>query len=365
MSSTSYPKDARDWRGRFIFNLADGLSRIQALQLALWAPPGDLPFRVQGATTPAEQRWLNQLSERGGIAHLLRGNKLAAAAAVLGLLHRLHGVYRREPATLVHVNWLQNAMPLWGTHTPAVVSVLGTDFGLLKVPGMTTLLRQVFRQRATVLAPNADWMVPELQRRFGDVARVHAVSFGIDAAWYDVRRALDFSGPRRWLVVTRLTRAKVGDLFEWGEGLFDASRELHLFGPMQEELSVPDWVHYHGPTHPADLLQRWFPQATGLLTLSRHDEGRPQVMLEAMASGLPIVASDLAAHRDLLRAGETGCLVRDEEELAQALQALEQAPANIAMGTAAQLWARQTMGTWDDCAQRYRVLYDQLARGER
>lgn len=363
MTSTSYPLDGQDWRGRFIYNLAAAVGRQPDLEVALWAPPGELPRQVRNAATMADQRWLHQLSLRGGIAHLLHANKPAAVLAGLGLMRRLYGVYRRESAAVVHVNWLQNALPLWGSRTPAVVSVLGTDFRLMRLPGMSKLLRQVFRQRRTVLAPNAEWMVPELQRRFGDVAEVQAVPFGIDAAWFNVQRTSPEGRPRQWLVVTRLTRAKVGDLFDWGKNLFEGQRELHLFGPMQEQLPLPDWVHYHGPTHPSELLTRWFPLATGLLTLSRHDEGRPQVMLEAMAAGLPIVASDLAAHRDFLQQGHNGLLVDSAEALACALARLEMPLANVAMGLAAQHWARETVGTWDDCAQRYRSLYAQLAEG--
>lgn len=364
MTSTSYPEHAEDWRGRFIFNLAAALGRTPQVQLSLWAPPGELPPGVVGVTTPSEQVWLQQLSHRGGIAHLLRGHKLAAIAAAGGLLRLLYRVYRREPAAVAHVNWLQNALPLWGSRVPAVVSVLGTDFGLLRLPGMTALLRSVLRQRRAVLAPNAGWMVPELQRRFGDLATVQAVPFGIDGAWFELQRQPPpAGGPQRWLVVTRLTRTKIGDLFDWGAGLFDGSRELHLFGPMQETLTLPDWVHYHGPAHPADLLTRWFPQATGLLTLSRHDEGRPQVMLEAMAAGLPIVASDLPAHRDFLQHEQTGQLVGSPEELARALERLEVPQANAAMGEAARHWAEQAVGSWDDCAQRFRALYEQLVGG--
>lgn len=363
MTSTSYPRNTQDWRGRFIYNLCAALGRSPQLQLALWAPPGDLPSGVRGVAPKPDQQWLRHLSQQGGIAHLLRRNKPAALIAALGLLRRLHQVYRRESADVVHVNWLQNALPLWGRRVPAVVSVLGADFGLLRLPGMTALLRSVFRQRRTILAPNAEWMVPELECRFGDVARVHAVPFGIDVAWYGLQRQPDFSEPKRWLVVTRVTRAKIGDLFEWGEGLFDGSRELHLFGPMQEELALPAWVKYHGPTHPAELQNRWFAQATGLLTLSRHDEGRPQVMLEAMAAGLPIVASDQPAHRDFLQHDHTGVLVGSAEALRRAIDQLEEPQANAAMGEAARRWARESVGTWDDCAQRFYILYQGLAGG--
>jgi glycosyltransferase involved in cell wall biosynthesis len=293
MSSTSYPETPQDWRGRFIASQAAALARRGDISLSLWAPPGVLPAGVDAATTPADMLWLGRLAQQGGIAHLLRTRKALAAKTIVALLARLRHAYRHQPADVVHVNWLQNALPLWGTTTPALITVLGSDFGLLRLPGMKTLLRAVLRQRRAILAPNADWMRPGLEQAFGDLAEVRPIAFGVDDPWFELVRHPPENNTRQWLVVTRLTRNKIGDLFTWGEGVFGGARQLHLFGPMQEALELPSWVRYHGPTHPADLLKNWFPRACGLITLSRHDEGRPQVMLEAMAAGLPVLASDL------------------------------------------------------------------------
>lgn len=363
MSSTSYPRDAEDWRGRFIVNLAASLGRRPDIQLDLWAPPGELPPGVHDIATPEERQWLQTLSERGGIAHLLRHDRLLAAKASIGLLQRLHHAYRRHQPQVMHVNWLQNALPLSGTRTPAVVSVLGTDFGLLRLPGMRLALRRVFKQRPTVLAPNAQWMAPRLQAMFGDVAQVRPIPFGIDQSWFDLQRAPPEDRPRHWLAVTRLTKNKIGDLFDWGAGLFGPDRILHLFGPMQETVAVPDWVQYHGPTHPAALLTTWFPQAAGLITLSRHDEGRPQVMLEAMAAGLPIIASDLPAHASFIDHHRTGWISSSPDDLAAALTRLEDPAENLRIGSAARQWAADSVGTWDDCAARYAAVYAQLLAG--
>ncbi len=360
MTSTSYPENAQDWRGRFIANLAAGLARRDDINLSLWAPPGELPPQVTSTTTTEEGAWLQQLSRTGGIAHLLRQHKASAVISATGLLVRLYKAYRRTPIDVAHINWLQNALPLWGTKTPAVISVLGSDFGLLRLPGMRALLRAVFRQRRVILAPNAEWMCPTLENAFGDLAEIRAIPFGVDAPWFRVQRKPFDDGQHHWLAVTRLTKNKIGDLFTWGERLFGQQRHLHLFGPMQEEMELPAWVSYHGPTHPAELLENWFPKAAGLITLSRHDEGRPQVMLEAMAAGLPVIASDLSAHRDIVRHRETGWLTISQESLREGLGWLENTAQNRATGEAARTWVKENIGTWDDCAARYVTAYRQL-----
>jgi len=362
MSSTSYPESSQDWRGRFIANQAGALALRPGVHLSLWAPPGELPAAVAAAATPADARWLGRLSRQGGIAHLLRTRRVLAAGTILALLMRLGRAYRHWPADVVHVNWLQNALPLWGTTTPALITVLGSDFGLLRLPGMKALLRAVLRQRRAILAPNAEWMQPALEQAFGDLAEVRPIAFGVDDPWFEVTRQSPAGEVRHWLAVTRLTRGKIGDLFDWGDGLFGDGRQLHLFGPMQETLELPSWVQYHGPTHPADLLQNWFPQACGLITLSRHHEGRPQVMLEAMAAGLPVLASDISAHRDMVQHRIMGWLAASREELCLGLDWLEDPVRNQAAGQAARGWVRESVGTWDDCAGRYVAAYQSLLR---
>lgn len=362
LTSTSYPSDATDWKGRFIFDQAAALARLGA-EVKLWAPPGELPTGVESALTTDDARWLGQLMARGGIAHLMRRRPWAGAWHGYQLLHRARAACLRSEGTDFYlINWLQNAFSLPDDRRAAIITVLGSDYPLLRLPGMRLALQKQFRRRPTLLAPNAAWMVPHLQSLFGDIARVEANPFGVAHEWFD----LGSTGTRRgWLVVSRITRAKLGSLVEWGEGLFSSLRPLHLLGPMQEEIVLPAWIQHHGATNPQELRERWFPQTAGLLTLSRHDEGRPQVLIEAMAAGLPVVASDIAAHADLLRNGETGWLVRDRAELASALSAAEESDTSARIGAAAKEYVLKTIGTWDDCSRRYLTAAQALIQAAR
>jgi len=352
-----------DWRGRFIADMAKSLANMQNLRLEVWAPPGELPETVVNAATADESVWLKCLMEDGGIAHLLRRRGPLALGTVFGLLIRLKRVYRRSDADVFHVNWLQNALPLAGTVQPALVTVLGSDFGLLKLPGMVSLLRCALRGRPVVLAPNAGWMAAELERNFSDIATIRPIPFGVDEPWFGIERTVASTPPYRWLAVTRLTKGKLGKLFEWGSQVFGRDHVLHLFGPRQDaDVKIPDWVQYHGPTNPQALTTEWFPRATGLITLSQHNEGRPQVMLEAMAAGLPVIASRLPAHDDLILDGQTGMLVDTAASFKHALEFLSVPANNRKIGLAAQDWITANVGTWDDCAQRYLSAYRDLLK---
>jgi len=343
-------------------HISAALARHDGIRLAQWAPPGQVDARVQIATTPEESEWLSRLMQRGGISHWLRSSPASAALEAAKLLRLLRSVYRRRSdIDIHHINWLQCALPLPTNGVPVLITVLGNDMQLLRLPLMRQALRRVMHGRNVAICPNASWMEAPLREAFGDLAEIVPVPFGIDPRWYAIRR--DPDRPPRWMVVTRLTANKLGPLFEWSEPLFhDGHRELHLFGPMQEQIAIPDWVHYHGSATPEQLIRDWFPQAQGLVTLSRHAEGRPQVMLEAMASALPIIASRMPAHEDIVADGVTGILCDSESGYAEALEKLEDGDVNWRCGEAARAWVTREIGTWDDCATRYTTIYRRLLK---
>lgn len=362
MASTSYPENLLDWKGLFIRHLCDALAESKDLTLQLWAPPGETHPLIARVTTNTESDWLSKLMARGGIAHIVREGGIAAVTTPLRLLWLLNRAYKRMGAhDLYHINWLQNALALPNDGKPIIVSALGTDMKLLDLPFTKHLLRQVFKRHPTIICPNAEWMVEPLKSIFSGTADVNYVPFGIDPTWFAIERKATPPNTTRWLAVTRLTNAKLGPLFEWCAPLFQGqARELHLFGPMQETIDLPSWVHYHGPASPMELSALWFPSAHGLITLSRHAEGRPQVMLEAMAAELPIIASTMPAHANIVFHGKTGWLCDSPESVVDGIRHFENWAENRRAGVSARNWVNKEMGTWADCAGRYTKLYERL-----
>jgi len=105
---------------------------------------------------------------------------------------------------------------------------------------------------------------------------------------------------------------------------------------LADELA-PGRVIFHGRLSGADT-QSLLRSAAVVAVPSRWYENQPMVVLEAMALGVPVVASDMGGLPELVEPGVTGALVPpdDEDALAAALAALLAEPERaLAMGRAA------------------------------
>jgi glycosyltransferase involved in cell wall biosynthesis len=92
-------------------------------------------------------------------------------------------------------------------------------------------------------------------------------------------------------------------------------------------------------------------------------DGLPNVVLEAMASGTPVVATSAGGIRDVVRDGDTGVLVpeRDARALADALHALLASDARrAAIGSRARRAVQEHFG-WNRVAERFEAAYDRAA----
>jgi glycosyltransferase involved in cell wall biosynthesis len=84
---------------------------------------------------------------------------------------------------------------------------------------------------------------------------------------------------------------------DWGPRLREQVRELGL----QEA------VHFLGPVAPDDL--KWVLGAADVFVLATRNEGWANVILEAMACGLPVIATDVGGNREVVCRPELGVVV--------------------------------------------------------
>lgn len=132
-----------------------------------------------------------------------------------------------------------------------------------------------------------------------------------------------------------------------------------LRGDLEDRARLEDVasaVHFLGDrSDVAQLLQ-----GLDLFALSSVSEGYSMALLEAAASALPIVATDVGGNAEIVRHGETGMLAPSGDPLALAatLGALLDAPAlALELGAAARAWLLEH-GSLEAMAASYARLYE-------
>jgi glycosyltransferase involved in cell wall biosynthesis len=141
-------------------------------------------------------------------------------------------------------------------------------------------------------------------------------------------------------------------------------RRAKPFRKLAEKLGIEERVHWHFAL-PEEELAPWRDHA--LLSLAplrdcsrnAHQGCAPLKILESMAAGVPVVASDLPAVRELVTDGVHGRLVAPDRpgELARAIRVLLDFPEQRArMGAAARAHVQAEL-TWEASVARLDALY--------
>jgi glycosyltransferase involved in cell wall biosynthesis len=117
-------------------------------------------------------------------------------------------------------------------------------------------------------------------------------------------------------------------------------------------------------SQPPALVPEWLRSAE-ILALPSLSEGRPTVVIEALAYGLPVVATDIPGTRELVAVGRTGFLVPpgDDVGLASKLRELLENPTlRRAMADEIRRRVDEEGLTTAGAARRYSALYHDVAR---
>ncbi|QDT89737.1 glycosyltransferase [Gimesia algae] len=207
-------------------------------------------------------------------------------------------------------------------------------------------------------------------------SKVTVIPNGVDFELFDAAEPLDLTpwgipaGVKVVLFAGRLDPQKApDDLLTAFELFARQAADFHLLfageGPLKAELqqkasslSCADRIHFSGWQAQVPQLMK----AATCLVLPSLWEGMPNVVLEAMASGLPVISTRVDGISELIRDGEQGTVVATGEpaEISQALSDLSAHPARfIEMAETAQHLVKNEF-TWNSIADRYDQIYTQL-----
>ncbi len=259
----------------------------------------------------------------GGIVSNLRERpwRVVELPGLLGGLRR-GLIMQRKQLEVVHAHWLypagRIAVAAPYIDIPVVVTSHGTDMALARWPPIAMICRTVVRRADYVVGVNRQ--ITDQLREFGaQPSRSAHLSVGVEVP--AVVKPPVASGELRVLYVGALRQSKsVSTLLN---SLSDTKLGDQCLvsvvgdGPMMEScrrlarrLNLRN-VTFHGARSPTDVGR--FLESADVLVHPSTSEGTPAVVLEAMAVGLPVIASDIDAHRELITHGSNGLLFPTED----------------------------------------------------
>ncbi|WP_353635039.1 glycosyltransferase family 4 protein [Halobacterium sp. NMX12-1] len=264
-------------------------------------------------------------------------NPVTTVPAVLSLAQYL----RRENFDIVHTHSTEAgiigrfAAALAGV--PNVVhTVHGVPFADDRSDSLNRFVLACERQAATYtdrIVTNADVIADDyLERGIGRPEQYTTVYSGVDLdAFADAQPADDLPGERpRVVMVGRLADGKGHEvLLDAVESLGDFQGSVCIVGDGPLYGSLVAAVEDRGLAEDVFLtgFRDDIPRvlaASDVLVLPSFREGTPRVITEAMASGLPVVATDIAGIPEQVEDGENGYLIPtgDSDALADRLERL-------------------------------------------
>ena len=315
----------------------------------------------------------------------LKGGALIAtplyAAAAAAAVARLR---RQRRFDLVHAHWVVPNGLIAATvagSLPLAIGLHGSDVFLAEKPGVSVLVKAALRRTRLLTGCS-----PELVRRVCALGlpdeRSEVIPYGVDVELFSPRPENRLLWRQRLgipeqapllLAVGRMATKKGFHILvpQLGE-LLRACPSAHVVlagaGDLLEELraAAAPWaerVHFPGAVY-RDTLPDLYRAADLFVLPAVHDgasnvDGLPNVILEAMASGLPVVASDLSGIPLAVQEGVTGRLLPegDGAALLATLAELLASPETCRrLGAAGRRRAEAEL-TWDAVASRYRCAY--------
>lgn len=276
------------------------------------------------------------LRTRPDVVHI--ATSYGGSLAKHGLMALIARLFRRKVILAPHCSlsrFLPGRESPWRRFVTLVLSqcdaiiVLSREW--LALPHLVAGCRTVYLPNAIDLEPYLILERPRTRPKGGRVRLLYLGHIGREKGVFELLDAIRIASAK---TTTCFELNIVGETLRAGE--VDAVSEAIV----QHDLG--DIVHIHPPDFGPGKLRHL--QDADVYVLPSHHEGMPISIIEAMAAGLPIVATHVGGIPDMVTPGQTGLLVPPKNPLALAealVQVLEDDQGRLQMGIVARHYASQ------------------------
>jgi glycosyltransferase involved in cell wall biosynthesis len=379
-----WPNSEQPNLGVFVKNRIVALSQLDGIDVRVAAPVPYFPELFQSAIIPARWRRMARIAEREAIEgieihhprHLVTPKvgmtfySRWMARGVESLLRRLHA---ERPISLIDAHYVYpdgHAAVLLGEmlNVPVVITARGTDINLFsRMPLIRPMIRSALQYARGVIAVSGALKGRMVELGI-DPEKVAVIRNGIDRSIFYQR---DRAETRRRLGLGRDSRiiVTVGALvpLKGIDRLIDAMKlleneKLYVIGDGPERIALESKITEHRladrvfliGSRPQQELAEWY-SAADLFCLASIREGCPNVVIEAMACGTPVIATDVGGVRELIDGPDCGRVISNvtPESLAREIDTafrIDWDRAGIAKHHSSRTWsvvAKEIMDHWE------------------
>ncbi|GJL80161.1 MAG: glycosyl transferase family 1 [Nitrospinaceae bacterium] len=388
--TTSFPRHAGDFAGNFVYQYARQLTRIGfkvnviAPQDSQGAPPDEWCEVEVDRFQYSFPQSFQTLAYGAGMVSRIKQNPFRTLLIPFFLVFFFLSVLRASRnSDLLQAYWLPAGIVALAVKCfkkmPVALTLWGSDFLLLRIPGLAFLLKVLIRSADAVICESDHFKNLLLKLGIPD----HIISVlpnGIDLENFQpgdgnsARRQLDLPENKtiilniggmspvkgqRYLIeaIPEIIKREANIQFIFvGDG--ETRHELEtlvnaktlspyvLFTGMLKASEIPIWLH-----------------AADIFVLPSLSEGNPNVLLEAMACGIPVVATTVGGIPEMIRDGQEGFLVqpKSSEELARQITALiRDKTLREAMGQNGIKTVQAEYATWEMQSAKLKTIYENL-----
>lgn len=396
MVTTSYPRFPGDTIGTFMEPIARGLAaRGHGVHVVLpWHPRLARPSAENGVHFHpfhyAPARSLNVFGYAGALSEDVRLRMVAWVVSPLALAagwRMARAVRRRVGATVIHGHWVVPGGAIAAAaadRLPLVVSLHGSDVYVAERHAIARVVaRAAFRRAGWVTACSEDLRARAVA--LGAASdRSETLPYGVDARRFAPNPAARSAVRARWGVgagdpmlftAGRFVRKKGFEFLIDATALLATGRPTLVCvigggGDLETDLraraaarGIGDRVRFAGVLAQDEVAEH-LSAADVIVVPSVRDasgnvDGLPNVVMEALASGTPLVATTAGGIPAVVTDGSTGLLVpeRDGEALARAVSLLlDSAALRARIGSTARDEVVR-LRSWDRVAERFEAAY--------
>ena len=380
--TTSFPLEKASRSGIFVKRLVDNFP--ETLQATVLTPDGPFDSISDSENYSlirfryAPKKWQQLAHGSGGLVAALSRKKLSCLLIPVFLLSSLLSCCRYAlQADILHANWSINGVIAGVSglivRKPVVTTLRGSDVNLIH---SSWLMRQFvylslyLSERVIVVSASLrDCVV----REFPDHChKIQVIVNGLDDMFFAQNfHATISSKTVRFLYVGNLIKGKgvkflleaVGSLKtqDWSLDIVGDGSEKQNLIAYCEHNRIDAKVIFHGAVSPEKIPR--FLQKADVFVFASLAEGRPNVVLEAMAMGLPVIASAIPAVQELITDGDQGLLFPpgNIEKLRELMERMiTQVDERHYLGKMAREYILAQKMSWSEAGRQYAAVFSDI-----